>query len=400
MKIVLDIPYARTPGLPTFQISSEPSKIRIPFLSLLFKPRSLNKWLFMGIFCAYLTFCWACFFWFEQPRIDHESGYRFGADSPTYWDYVDYRKEHVDTKSNLVRFDANYFGPVAIGTILQSAIAVNFLNILLFFLAVEVACTIPGVDRYKLIFLLMICSETAPALVTLNKEIMVLVSALLMAKYLYSKKRSLLLLGVIFLFSFVTRWEQIVILLVFLFLQRRGSVFQRNPWFAVSTVIAGLTVSYGLVAMVAGPAMVSFTRFADGGGTIVLLNKIQAHFGFPLVMIPKILMDVSGEVLRPYSFLKGMSTRTNFSDIHTWFILPAFSLAMIPVLVIAYRRGRLDPRRPTALLAIIYLLVVAITPFAQPRYNYFVYVLLALELAKKEPALEEATTEERILLPA
>jgi hypothetical protein len=400
MKIVLDIPYVRAPNVPTFHISNQTPKVRVPFLSLLFEPRSLNKWLFMGVFCAYLALCWACFFAFEQPRIDHETGTRFGADSPTYWEYVDYRKEHAAAGNSLIRFDANYFGPVAIGSLLQSAIAVNFLNIALFFLAVEVACTIPGVDRYKLIFLLMICSETAPALVTLNKEIMVLVSALLMAKYLYSQKRSLLLLAVIFLFSFVTRWEQIVILLVFLYLQRRGSVFQRNPWFAVATVVAGLTVSYGLVATVAGPAMASFTRFANGGNTILILNKIQAHFGFPLVMIPKIIMDVSGEVLRPITFLKAMSVRTNFSDIHTWFILPVFSLAMIPVLVVAYRRGRLDPRRPTALLAIIYLLVVAVTPFAQPRYNYFVYVLLALELAKKEPPLAEVVTEDRTLLTA
>jgi hypothetical protein len=93
-------------------------------------------------------------------------------------------------------------------------------------------------------------------------------------------------------------------------------------------------------------------------------------------------------------------TRRDLSDIHTWFILPVFSLALIPVLAIAYRRGRLDPRRPTALLAIIYLLVVAVTPFSQPRYNYFVYVLLALELAKKEALPEEATVEKRTLLRA
>ncbi len=28
--------------------------------------------------------------------------------------------------------------------------------------------------------------------------------------------------------------------------------------------------------------------------------------------------------------------------------------------------------------------MTAVTPFVQPRYNYFVYVLLCLEVAKKE----------------
>ena len=59
-------------------------------------------------------------------------------------------------------------------------------------------------------------------------------------------------------------------------------------------------------------------------------------------------------------------------------------MVLIPLLVIAYCKGKLNPGRPVALLIIIYLLVVAVTPFVQPRYNYFVYVLLCLELAKKE----------------
>ena len=30
------------------------------------------------------------------------------------------------------------------------------------------------------------------------------------------------------------------------------------------------------------------------------------------------------------------------------------------------------------------MMVTAVTPFVQPRYNYFVYILLCLELARKE----------------
>jgi hypothetical protein len=50
----------------------------------------------------------------------------------------------------------------------------------------------------------------------------------------------------------------------------------------------------------------------------------------------------------------------------------------------AYRRGKLNPDRPIAFLIIIYAITTAITPFVQPRYNYFAYVLLALELARNE----------------
>ncbi len=123
---------------------------------------------------------------------------------------------------------------MAIGTVLRSGIAVGIFNILLFFIAVEIACSIPGVDRYRLLFLLMICSETAPALVTLNKEILVLFSVLLLAKYVYSERRSGFLLGAVLVASVLTRWEQVAIILLFLFLQRKGSFFQRNPRLAVA----------------------------------------------------------------------------------------------------------------------------------------------------------------------
>jgi hypothetical protein len=388
MKLVLPIPSARLPRPPSFHITTEAPKVRIPFLSLLLQPRSLKKWIFMWTFCFYLAFCWICFFQFEQPRYDHESNARFGADSPTYWEAVEFRSQHADTVSPLVGFGTNLVGPVAIGTVLKSGIAVGIFNIFLFFVAVEIACSIPGVDRYRLLFLLMICPETAPALVTLNKEILVLFSVLLLAKYIYSERRSGFLLVPVLVASVLTRWEQVAIILLFLFLQRKGSVFRRNPRLAVASVITALTVIYSLIAMLPGSGIGGFTRYAKDANTIAKLNTIQTHFGFPLVLAPKIIMDVAGQMITPIAYIRWLAAN-GFTDIHSSLILPLFSIVLIPLIVIAYRRGKLNPSRPIALLIIIYLLVVAVTPFVQPRYNYFIYVLLALELAKKEEPEQE-----------
>ena len=272
-------------------------------------------------------------------------------------------------------------GPVLIGMVFRTGFAVACFNILLFFLAVEVACTIPGVDRYRLLFLLAICAETAPALVTLNKEIMVLVSALLFAKYILSKRHSIFLLAAVFVVSVFARWEQIAILLLYLFLSRKRSVFRRKPWLAVFAVIGILTVLYPLIARLPGSHIGAFTQYARGANTIAKLNRIQTDFGFPLVVVPKIIMDIFGELLRPLTFLKEYYL-LGYADFHSIFIIPLFSIALITLLVMAYRRGLLNPQRPIALLIIIYAIVTAVTPFVQPRYNYFVYVLLCLELAR------------------
>ncbi len=383
MKFSLAIPSVRLPALPSPSISNQVPKVRIPFLSLLIEPRPLNKWLCIWALCFYLAFCMSCFFLIEQPRLNHETYQRFGADSPTYWQAVDYGAQHADSGGNLVSFTGNLLGPVAIGRILGSGFAVALFDILLFFISVEIASSIPGVDKYLFVFLLAINAETAPAVVTLNKEILVLLSGMMLAKYIYSEKQSWFLLGLTLLVSLFARWEQIAIVLLFVFLRRKGSFFLRHPRLAVLSVIAGLTVIYPLIASLEGSGLRAFNRYAAGANTIVKLNEIQASFGFPIVLLPKIAMDIFGELLRPITFLKEFGT-LGTGDIHSMFIIPLFSIALVTVLVIAYRRGKLNPRRPIGLVVLIYLIVTALTPFVQPRYNYFVYVLLCLELAKKE----------------
>jgi hypothetical protein len=392
MKVTLAIPSVRLPRVPSIHITPKNPKVRIPFLSLLVEPRALWKWLFIWSFCFYLAFCMFCFFHWELPRLNHETYIRFGADSPTYWEDVNYRDEHANKGRTLVSFTGNLLGPVLVGVFLKSGLAVAFFNIFLFFMAVEIACTIPGVDRYRLLFLLAIAAETAAALVTLNKEIFVLLSALMMAKYIYAEKRSLFLLGVVLFLSVFARWEQIALILLFVFLRRKGSFFERNPRAAIAAVIAFLTVAYGLIAKIPHSGLGAFTQYTRGANTIVKLNAVQASFGFPLVVVPKMILDVFGELLRPLTLLGEYSYFDfNLGDIHSAVIVPLFSMSLIAVFVLAYRRGKLNPRRPVALLVWLYMITTAITPFIQPRYNYFVYVLLCLELARKEDIDAQAT---------
>ena len=155
------MPTVQVPRAPSMFISTETPKLRVPFLSLLVEPRPLKKWLAIWALCLYLAFCFGCFFYWEVPRLNHDNYVRFGADSPTYWDAVKYREEHAE-HNNLVSFSGNLLGPVFIGMIFRTGLGVAFFNILLFFISVEIACTIPGVDRYRLVFLLAIVFGDCP----------------------------------------------------------------------------------------------------------------------------------------------------------------------------------------------------------------------------------------------
>jgi hypothetical protein len=367
-------------------------------MSLLLEPRALWKWLFMWTFCLYLLFCMFCFFRYEQPRLNHETYIRFGADSPTYWEAINYRTEHADRPSTLISFTGNLLGPVLIGTALRTGLNVTLFNLLLFFVSVEVACTIPGMDRYRLLFLLAMSAETAAAITTLNKEILVLLSTVLLTKYIYSEKRSWLLMGTILFISLFARWEQIALIMLFLFLRRRGSIFERQPWIAISVVVGVLTVLYTLIARLPGSGIRAFTQYAEGANTIAKLNYIQTSFGFPLVVAPKIIMNLFGELLRPLTLAKEYSYSTlNIGDIHSGVIIPLFSIVLIIALIVAYRRDLLNPHRPIAFLIIIYMITTAVTPFVQPRYNYFIYVLLCMELARTGTGAEQNDEQGREL---
>src|ERR1700761_1718941 len=131
MKLNITIPSVRVPQLPTISYAPEIPRLHVPFISLLFEPRPLKKWFLIWLFCLYLTFCWWCYFHWEQPRLTHDSYVRFGADSPTYWDAVKYRQEHANT-DNVGSFSGNLLGPVLVGTILGNGIAVGIFNTFLF----------------------------------------------------------------------------------------------------------------------------------------------------------------------------------------------------------------------------------------------------------------------------
>jgi len=120
---------------------------------------------------------------------------------------------------------------------------------------------------------------------------------------------------------------------------------------------------------------------AEAGHTVLILDNIQANFGFPLVVIPKILMNCMGHFISPGYFLHSYFSEdfTNWRDqifgqMHTFF------LTFLLVGMFFRRKLRLQ-HAPVYLLA-LYLLMTAVNPMVQPRYEYAAYVLLCLEASR------------------
>jgi hypothetical protein len=336
---------------------------------------------------AVYTFLSLCvFFSLVQPWINGDSVMRIGADSDRYWDVARLLLDPSHSYgASLISFNGNFLGPVILAYVVRYQFLVVVFNYLLFFLALRLASSIPGVSTYLFLGLLMLNLETAISLITLNKEIFGLLSAVLVAKYLLSEERPLFYLGLGLIASLATRWEQAVLVCLVAVFTRKNSFFSRRHKLALVYVIAGITIAYPLFVRFKGQYLMAFIQYDQGANTIVKLNHLQAAYGFPIVLLPKIAMTLLGELIRPTYYLGGQFWEDGFLDFHSQIILPLFSIALVSLLLLALARGKLATKRPIAFMIAIYLIGTALTPFIQPRYEYFVYVLLCLELARTDP---------------
>ena len=362
--MLLSFPSARVPALPRFQ-----------FL----KPRPRSEWIFFATFLLYAIACVIVYFWLVQPWINGDLGPRVGADSDRYWQSVtDIQTDSADP--DLITLGGNLLGPVAIGLLLKGGFAVMCFNFLLFAIALKVAFSIEGLNKAAFGFLMLVNAELLPALTTLNKEIFALLAAVLSAKYIYSTKRSRILLAFALVVSLAARWEQFAILL--LFLLANYPPFRGRPKFTVGVLIAALTVIYPLMFIVFGISPSVFDYLLEGAGVIVQLDAIQAAFGFPIVLPIKVLMLMGGRLLQPWFYWSGAFLELGFHDLQGQVFQPLGAVTMVVIFATAVFEGKMRLERPIALLSAITLIVAAVAPFIQGRYAYPVYILLCLELAK------------------
>ncbi len=337
--------------------------------------RPLWQWTAIAFFWIFALACLAAFWGIVQP-----DSFRLGADSDTYLKIADFMREGGAGVA-LVSLSGNLLGPVAIALLLKTNAAIFAFNASLFMIAVYAAGLKTGVNRWVYAILLMANAETLVSIVTVNKEILSLFSVSLFLKYIYSERRSKLLLLVILVSALLARWQQLAIVLLYLFLRRRGSLFDRRPGLAIACVVLCITVGYPLAASKLD--ITAFTIQGETGGTITTMNDMQAHFLFPLVMLPKMAMNLSGQLVTPWYYLDGYWT-LDPGDLQNRFAVQIHTVATLMVLAAVFWSGRFRVKEPAIFFCCLYLIFTALTPFVQPRYQYPVYVLLCLELARNK----------------
>jgi hypothetical protein len=340
-------------------------------------------WLVIGLFVVYLIVSYCIFFEAIAPVADFNFRPAIAADSSAYWIASGVRTINFSDEEQKVGTDAssNLLGPVLEAEILRTDFNVAVFNCLLFIFCLSILRGMPEFDRATFLLLMMINPYLLASMITLNKEIFALAGIVVFIRYTDAKRFRIGWLALALMLSLFARWQQVLVLLIYVAYESKISPLRHHRRWGVAVTLLGFTVLYGIVFHFASFLIFSELAQAKAGHTILILDNIQANFGFPLVVIPKILMNSMGQFISPGYFLHSYASQdfTNwrdqiFAQMHTLF------LTFLLLGMFFGRKLRLK-HAPVYLLA-LYLLMTAVNPMVQPRYEYAAYVLLCLEASR------------------
>jgi hypothetical protein len=349
----------------------------------LFAPRPLRVWLVMGLFVVYLIVSYCIFFEAVAPVADFNLQPTIAADSAAYWNASGVRTINFADKEEKVGADAssNLLGPVVEAEVLRTDFNVAVFNCFLFLSCLSILRSMPEFDRATFLLLMMINPFLLASMITLNKEIFALAGIVVFVRYTGAKRFRILWLALALGLSLFARWQQVLVMLIYVAYELKVSPVRGRRRWGVAVTVLGFTIAYGVIYRVAPFFFRALLAQAEAGHAILILDNIQANFGFPLVAIPKILMNCMGHFLSPGYFLHSYVTE-DFTNWRDQIFMQMHTLLLTMLLMGMFLGRKLRLRHAPVYLLALYLLMTAINPMVQPRYEYAAYVLLCLEASR------------------
>jgi hypothetical protein len=234
--------------------------------------------------------------------------------------------------------------------------------------------------------LLVHIATTTISLLSVNKEI---VDLLVVALFIYGRRRGsylALLLSVVV--AFFNRYEVCLVLLLYLFAESPLNPLRRARGRAILVFLAVLSLS---LPVVASHQLATHLEEASRSNTITFLDGFEMHFMYALVVVPKVAENLFAELIDVSKWIHSY----NFSDLANSYILLSNNFANLFVVAFLFRRRAFTFKSDLMYLATIGAIVMGISLVVQPRYFYFVYVVLCLQASVPKTFLQSGAAELR-----
>ncbi|WLH02861.1 hypothetical protein PSH84_12995 [Pseudomonas beijingensis] len=305
-----------------------------------------------------------------------EIDFKFFADSLTYEKL--YQESDFKSFSEMISWDSNYFGPLVILEVFGGdRVLVLCFNIALAFISLWLVRTGDQYDWVLFVFLFFLSPITFSSLLSINKEIISLLTMSLLVAWLFRRSAGYLILA--FISSFLVRWQLSLFILVVFSAFSSINPLRHQRVFFLALLLSGISIVYFFI----GDQFVGVNSNADrgaaideGSGAYVFLNDAQRNGLYFLVFIPKALHAMYGLVFR-------VGNVFDFNDVYNNVVVTLHCLVAFLFFLIIFFRRRLRLSDDLIFIAVIYCSIFVLTPIYSPRYFYPVFFLSCLVLARR-----------------
>jgi hypothetical protein len=359
--------------------------------SFLLTRHTIKEWVGWFVIASVMLSSIVLFFFYVEPSFSGKNNLRIGADSAFYLWHAGLVKENPygtnsDNLAPPISLSGNLLGPDVIGKLLRNSFLILCFNYVLLFVAVAYIAKAIPVRVVLLTILLLINPAILVSVLTLNKEIIVLLSTAMLCYYTETERRSWFLLCCTLFVALLGRWQNLLVVIFFLLLTAKWNPMKNRRNVAMALVVLAITIAYSFLWPFIN-VVLGIDEYQ--GKTIVVLAEAQTHFLYFAVVIPKIALNLYGGVIG----LSGVGSSN--SDVYNSMIVPLASLANVIVTVWYCIVRKVDLRNDRLYLAILYAVIFAVSPFVQCRYLLPIYLLLCVEIArhteKREHSMRLAT---------
>lgn len=353
--------------------SSAASSNRLNYgLPLLQRPTSLRS-AAVGVFLvAYVATTFILFFQLVVPSFNNNStSEAFAVDSTVYTYFADSIREHRPDPwvlESLASFPNTLWVPTFISLVLNSALVIMLFNYGVFVVSLWIYRRSCSISLTAFIPLLLLNPTTTTSILCVNKEIVDFFELALFLCWNKTRRKGILVAAL--LVALLNRYEVCVWMLVVVLVESRLNPLRHRR---LATLV-WLTLAINFLMPVWGAHNLA-RRFEEAqyAGVVRVLDQMQMHYLYAVAVIPKIADNVFG-----FLFYPGVWTASS-----SWLFINFFNnLATAVVTLILLRRHSLTLRNKFIYFAAIGAVTAAQALAVQPRYFYFVYVLLCVQAAR------------------
>jgi hypothetical protein len=326
----------------------------------------------------YIPLSLFAFYQWVDPSMQGRTDQHIAADSQAYLLFADSIRERRNDPvvlAALSSFPNTLWMPVLIALALKSTLIIVVANYVAFFVSIALLKKSFSFSTGTFVGFLLLNATTTISLLSVNKEMIDLL-AISLFLFGYRNHRRVLIFFALLL-ALLNRFEVFVVMATFMLVQTRLNPWRRRRKLTLMLLVIGLSVMLP-IALRANLA----ARFeeASSGGLIAVLDSLEIHFLFGVAVVPKIAENFFGMLINPATW----TALSDFSDIANSYILLFNNLATLVVFFVLLKKHALSLRSDLVYLAMIGSVLMSVSLVIQPRYFYFVYILLCLKAAESQ----------------